>query len=48
MPSTSLNNRVDSMDMWSIENMELDMICGWLANSIPGLAKVKTRSCLGD
>ena len=46
VPCTSLHNRVDSMDMWSIQHMKLDMICGRLTNSIPGLTDIKPRSCL--
>ena len=38
--STSLNHRLDGMDMWSIEN--IDMICSWLAHSIASLAVVHT------
>ena len=45
---TSLNHRVDSMDMRGIENMELDLVLGRLAHTVAGFTEVQARSCSCD
>ena len=46
--STSLNYRMDSMDMWGIENMELDLVLGRLAHTVSSFTEVQARSCSCD